>query len=57
MILLDTNVLIYASAARSPFFEWARRGPYRDPHHPAPFEDRGREVGLAGGVRPPNQDC
>jgi predicted nucleic acid-binding protein len=25
MILLDTNVLIYASTDRSPFFEWARR--------------------------------
>ncbi|MEP7013402.1 MAG: PIN domain-containing protein [Acidobacteriota bacterium] len=25
MILLDTNVLIYASTARSPFFEWARQ--------------------------------
>lgn len=25
MILLDTNVLIYASAVESPFLEWARR--------------------------------
>jgi predicted nucleic acid-binding protein len=25
MILLDTNVLIYASTDRSPFLEWARR--------------------------------
>ena len=25
MILLDTNVLIYASAKRSPFLKWARR--------------------------------
>ena len=25
MILLDTNVLIYASTDQSPFLEWARR--------------------------------
>jgi predicted nucleic acid-binding protein len=25
MILLDTNVLIYASTEGSPFLEWARR--------------------------------
>jgi predicted nucleic acid-binding protein len=25
MILLDTNVLIYASTAASPFLAWARR--------------------------------
>ena len=29
MILLDTNVLIYASTDRSPFLEWADEGRFR----------------------------
>ena len=43
MILLDTNVLIYASTDQSPFLEWARAQLLRNPSSfpvPRPTESK-----------------